>query len=804
MIVEERNFISIWPTIQSYVQQCIQRILEEQKSTDTVNFVCWNYLVCVCKSSVFAEMHKNHIKKEILNMIKSYINMNCLRNPFSKPNIPNDRISQAFWRELTSNAECAIWQCIEYYLRNEKDEIIIDYLEKNSMHFLETGSSKAIVFLFKCLHHVLPRVKNKMCINEELFTAVVEESWKICLELKKNELFKQAIEAFIYMTYSPITMILPSFKMLDVNKKLLIESGETSSFIIFYLIEHCTKIWSDNPSCLTNNLEILCAALTYGPIHRKDQRIVNDAIAYIESFKNDVSVNQLIQPVNNIMVRITAIKFLRRLLLSITEYQRFPIEIVLLLLNQDKQISSTKARHFGNSLIHRTKTRIWQIIILLEPFLTEENCKQLLKEIYSLLVNENHQPSVRYFLEWTVVRIIYHYPTLEKEFTVYFHKAIEKRIGSIVSFISILIHLISVTSEQNLQEFIQTWIREIIPWTMGQNFNTRIYAQLAVQKFMKVCQANKFENILKNYKPVFDGIRMIDNGNVSKNSQKLLTDFYFQVFNPIEHYTMETIFYDLPRLSSLSDEEWIPPHHFDHRLEKFTPNDELKAINCYNANSDLKDFKISEWVLRTSDCLANENQAESDEINNVTNFQKKITPWKQIIPDSETIQEIQTRKQWNNDGLIIVASLIDKTPNLGGLCRTCEVFAVSEYILGSLKYIEDKQFQNLCVTANKWVSIKEVKPHNLKEYLLEMRQEEYTLIGVEQTDNSQSLENFKFPKKSLLLLGNEKEGIPVDLIHLLDVCVEIPQQGIIRSLNVHVSGAILIWEYARQHNLVST
>jgi hypothetical protein len=33
----------------------------------------------------------------------------------------------------------------------------------------------------------------------------------------------------------------------------------------------------------------------------------------------------------------------------------------------------------------------------------------------------------------------------------------------------------------------------------------------------------------------------------------------------------------------------------------------------------------------------------------------------------------------------------------------------------------------------------------------------------------------------------------------LDVCVEIPQQGIIRSLNVHVSGAIMLWEYTRQH-----
>lgn len=33
---------------------------------------------------------------------------------------------------------------------------------------------------------------------------------------------------------------------------------------------------------------------------------------------------------------------------------------------------------------------------------------------------------------------------------------------------------------------------------------------------------------------------------------------------------------------------------------------------------------------------------------------------------------------------------------------------------------------------------------------------------------------------------------------MLDVCVEIPQQGVIRSLNVHVSAALLIWEYTRQ------
>ncbi|MGH0169884.1 UNVERIFIED_CONTAM: hypothetical protein FKN15_007890 [Acipenser sinensis] len=46
--------------------------------------------------------------------------------------------------------------------------------------------------------------------------------------------------------------------------------------------------------------------------------------------------------------------------------------------------------------------------------------------------------------------------------------------------------------------------------------------------------------------------------------------------------------------------------------------------------------------------------------------------------------------------------------------------------------------------------------------------------------------------------GNEREGIPVNLLQHLAVCVEIPQHGVTRSLNVHVSGALLIWEYTHQ------
>lgn len=72
------------------------------------------------------------------------------------------------------------------------------------------------------------------------------------------------------------------------------------------------------------------------------------------------------------------------------------------------------------------------------------------------------------------------------------------------------------------------------------------------------------------------------------------------------------------------------------------------------------------------------------------------------------------------------------------------------------------------------------------------------LAGLEQTNESVSLPTYPFPAHCVLLLGREKEGIPVGLLGLLDTCVEIPQLGVIRSLNVHVSGAIAVYEYTRQ------
>jgi tRNA G18 (ribose-2'-O)-methylase SpoU len=60
---------------------------------------------------------------------------------------------------------------------------------------------------------------------------------------------------------------------------------------------------------------------------------------------------------------------------------------------------------------------------------------------------------------------------------------------------------------------------------------------------------------------------------------------------------------------------------------------------------------------------------------------------------------------------------------------------------------------------------------------------------------------FTYPKQSVLVLGRELIGIPVEIAGLCDAAIAIPQFGMVESLNVQTAAAIAIYEYGRQYPL---
>jgi len=96
----------------------------------------------------------------------------------------------------------------------------------------------------------------------------------------------------------------------------------------------------------------------------------------------------------------------------------------------------------------------------------------------------------------------------------------------------------------------------------------------------------------------------------------------------------------------------------------------------------------------------------------LNDIQKKIDPSKstglcsdifEIINEFIFLQDTQLQ-----EGLIVVASFVDRPPNLGGIARTCEIFGVKALIVANADCVKDKEFQYLSVSADKWLNILQV------------------------------------------------------------------------------------------------
>jgi tRNA (guanosine-2'-O-)-methyltransferase len=71
------------------------------------------------------------------------------------------------------------------------------------------------------------------------------------------------------------------------------------------------------------------------------------------------------------------------------------------------------------------------------------------------------------------------------------------------------------------------------------------------------------------------------------------------------------------------------------------------------------------------------------------------------------------------------------------------------------------------------------------------------IVGVELADEAVRLADLPAAsRRTVMVLGHESSGIPLDALDLLDVAVEIPMVGTGHSLNVAVAGSLVLYKLA--------
>ena len=80
----------------------------------------------------------------------------------------------------------------------------------------------------------------------------------------------------------------------------------------------------------------------------------------------------------------------------------------------------------------------------------------------------------------------------------------------------------------------------------------------------------------------------------------------------------------------------------------------------------------------------------------------------------------------------------------------------------------------------------------------QLRQQGYTLVAIEQAAGATPLPQWRPSpqQRYAFVFGNEVHGIDAQLLRQTQLCLQIPQQGVKKSLNVAICMGVVLWHYA--------
>lgn len=220
--------------------------------------------------------------------------------------------------------------------------------------------------------------------------------------------------------------------------------------------------------------------------------------------------------------------------------------------------------------------------------------------------------------------------------------------------------------------------------------------------------------------------RMIDEGKISNEDQEIKVFVQIMKRNK-ENMVLTRLFeeiigkyqYLISNLSVLN------------LLKTRIQNEKLEIVHGYICDQ-FKDVSIQSTITQIDDSIvAKPDDAAMEALTSIFNemekpkaieedavFQRKIDNVLSIFPVAE--ERVKRKSE-----IVVIASLLEKLPNLANLTRTCEIFGVRELVIPNKNILKDQSFLTVTVTAEKWLPFVECPPENLAKMLMMYRANNY-------------------------------------------------------------------------------
>ena len=166
----------------------------------------------------------------------------------------------------------------------------------------------------------------------------------------------------------------------------------------------------------------------------------------------------------------------------------------------------------------------------------------------------------------------------------------------------------------------------------------------------------------------------------------------------------------------------------------------------------------------------------------------KITEMNRLTPE-----EFKARAK---TPLVVVLDNVRSLHNVGSVFRTSDAFLIHSVLLcGITSTPPHAEIHKTALGAENTVDWKYFE--NTIDAISDLKKQGYVVFAIEQAEGSTLLPDLSLDqsKKYAVVLGNEVKGVQQAVVDMCDACIEIPQLGTKHSLNVSVTGGIIIWEF---------
>ena len=419
--------------------------------------------------------------------------------------------------------------------------------------------------------------------------------WNTAKGQRQADNFRIVIEECIGIIFHNNYLLSSNEKIQNRTKVIwqeLYEIGSIKPGVVNVAMKQLITIWKDvdNKPVLQSMMQFvpdLMNVITFGSLNKKDRKANDDMIDYLQTHFEFEDFQSLHSRDQN--VRVMFINFV--LNLKTNGFSEIFMQKVLhLLLEFEKSISSDKHAYYPNSELHRHKIRIWQmVLVIISKIFTNTLSADIVKKMF-LALHYDNQPSVRRLIEWNVVLLFLQNKKLLDVLWEYFETANEKKIITVTSVLSISCTLIRILEAEEFIEFIKMAIPLIVPWTQGQHMTSRIHAQIALENAWLKLQKREHQKFLNDFSWLKYFFTLEERNSAAvKHKNEALQNFFYAVFHPVNHYSLESIFHGVLSNTEVAQDESIlvEKFHFDENLTDVCRKVSLRKYN-WDSKSVLK------------------------------------------------------------------------------------------------------------------------------------------------------------------------------------------------------------------------